>query len=90
MSDDVTEPCGRDRTHGTPEVDSERGRIEGPKICDLVRCIDDHASLLDKWQPKDCVDGDVRATRDAEMGWMTLAGQIRKVELESNGQLGGY
>ena len=54
-----------DRTHGTPEVDSERGRIEGPKLRNLVRRVDDHASLLDERQPEDGVDGDVGATRDA-------------------------
>ena len=77
-------------THRTTEVDWEGRCIEGPEIRDLVRCVNDHTSLLNEWQPEDGVDGDVGSACDTEMGWMPLTCQVREVELEAHGEFGRH
>ncbi len=54
----------RHGTHCTTEVDWEGRFIEGQEIRDLIRCVDDHTSLLNEWQPEDGVDRDVGSACD--------------------------
>ena len=56
----------------------------------MIRCVDDHTSLLNEWQPEDGVDGDVGSACDTEMGWMPLTCQVREVELEAHCEFGRH
>ena len=79
-------------THRSTKVDRKWGRVQRTQLSDLVRRIDDHTSLLDKWKTKNSVDSDIGASCDEECGWRSVASQIWHVELEGNSQIGrdGY
>jgi hypothetical protein len=55
----------------------------------LVRSIDNHLGLLDEWQTKDGVDGDIASCCNKKACGVPLSGEVRKVEPECHRQFGG-
>ena len=87
LSDDISEMAfvdgilggtdGGDTTLCTTEVDGTWGCIQGTKLSDLVRRVDNHFGLLNERKTEDCVYGDVWADPNKESGGSSLAREVR-------------
>ena len=66
-----------DTTLCTTKVDGELGCVQGTKLSDLVRCVDNHFGLPNEGKTKDCVYGNVGANRNKESGGSTLTRELR-------------
>jgi hypothetical protein len=68
----------RHRTHCVAKIDGNRWRIVGTKFGHLVRGIDNHLGLLDEWQTKDGVDGDIMFRCNKKACGVPLLHEVRK------------
>ena len=87
LSDDISEVAcvdgilggndGGDTALCTTEVDGKWGCVQGTKLSDLVRRVDNHFGLLNERKTEDCVYGDVRADCNKETGGSSLVREVR-------------
>ena len=59
------------------EVDGKWGCVQGTKLSDLVRRVNNHFGLLNEGKTEDCVYSDVWTNRNKESGGIALAREIR-------------
>jgi hypothetical protein len=72
------------------KIDVKGGMVQSPKIGNLVRCVDDHLGLLNEGETEDGVDSDVRAGGDGKSCGMTVASEVRHMELKSDSEIRRY
>jgi hypothetical protein len=79
----------RHRTHCAANTNGKRWRVEGTKFGHPVCGIDNHLCLLDEWQIKDGLDGDIATRHNKKACGVPLSREVRKVEPEHHRQFGG-
>jgi len=86
LSDDISEMAcvdgilgtdGGDTTLCMTEVNGKRGCVQGTKLSDLVRRINNHFGLLNEGKTENCVYRGVWADRNKESGGGSLAHEVR-------------
>ncbi len=86
LSDDISEMACIDRILGDAdvgdtalcmtEVDGKWRCVQGMKLSNLVRHINNHFGLLNERKTKDCVYGDIWFNRNKESGGSSLARNV--------------
>ena len=86
LSDDISEVAcvdgilggndGGDTALCTMEVDGKWGCVQGTKLSNLVRRVNNHFGLLNEGKTEDSVYGDVWADRNKESGGSALAREV--------------
>ena len=86
LSDDISEVAcvdgilggndGGDTALCTTEVDGKWGCVQGTKLSNLVRRVNNHFGLLNEGKTEDCVYGDVWADCNKESGGSALAREV--------------
>ncbi len=66
----------------------KRWGVKGTKFGHLVHGINNHLGLLDEWQTKDGVDGDIASRCNKKACGVPLLPEVRKVEPECHRQFG--
>ena len=87
LSDDISEMAsihgilggtdGGDTALCTTEVDGKWWCVQGTKLSDLVRRVDNHFGLLNERKTEDCVYGDIWADHNKESGGSSLVREVR-------------